>query len=402
MSWEWKNLSDVCHIAMGKTPSRSNKKYWDEDKTSNNVWLSIADLTNAKSKYISDSKEYVSDLGAGLFKPVAKGTLLMSFKLSIGKLAFAGTELRTNEAIVALPIKNDRQLLKAFLYYYLSYYDWDKEAGNDVKVKGKTLNKEKIKNIKIPLPSLSTQQKIVEKLDAIFAEIDRATVATESNIKNTKALFQSYLTEVFDSLDTSRLYKLDDVVTRLTNGYVGATKNIYLETGIPYLLARHVKNNVLTFDERTFISDEFNKKNKKSILKADDVLLVQSGHIGHSAVVPLKHEGHNCHAMIVITTIKEILSGEFLSLYFQSNKMKNLFEKMRTGSTIKHLNCGDVKLLMIPIPSREEQENIIAKAKDIGSHVSSVKEKILAKSVQLKLLRKAFLISAFSGELVKE
>ncbi|NDD67260.1 restriction endonuclease subunit S, partial [bacterium] len=174
MSWEYKNLSEVCSIAIGKTPSRSNKSYWDVEKKTNNVWLSIADISSAKSKTISNSKEYVSDIGASLFKPVVKGTLLMSFKLSLGKLAYAGTDLRTNEAIVALPIKNSMQLLNEFLYYYLSFYDWDKEAGNDIKVKGKTLNKEKLKNIKVPLPPLPTQQTIVAKLDALSEEVTKS------------------------------------------------------------------------------------------------------------------------------------------------------------------------------------------------------------------------------------
>lgn len=77
------------------------------------------------------------------------------------------------------------------------------------------------------------------------------------------------------------------------NGYVGPTRTIYQESGVPYLLARHVKNNRLVFDGKTFSSDEFNRRNKKSMLKAGDVLLVQSGHIGHSAVVTDDHEGHN-------------------------------------------------------------------------------------------------------------
>ncbi|PCH67648.1 MAG: hypothetical protein COC01_05410 [Bacteroidetes bacterium] len=154
-------------------------------------------------------------------------------------------------------------------------------------------------------------------------------------------------------------YKLHLLVNRLTNGYVGQTKNIYQDTGIPYLLARHVKNNVLTFDGRTFVSDEFNLKNKKSILKEGDVLLVQSGHIGHSAVVPKEHEGHNCHSMIVMTPKKNFLTGDFLSLYFFSPFMQQMFESLKTGSTIKHLNCKVVREINIALPSLAEQQRIV-------------------------------------------
>ncbi len=395
MTWAVRRLSEICEINLGKTPSRSNKLYWDAEKVTSNIWVSIADLTRLNGQYISDSKEYISVQGASLFRPVKAGTLLMSFKLSIGKLAYAGCDLYTNEAIVALPIKNKNEINPNFLYYYLQSYDWDKETENDIKLKGKTLNKAKLKEIKVPVPSLLIQQKIVEKLDEIFAEIDKAIVATEANIKNAETLFQSYLAEVFDGNKNSKTCILGDVVTRLTNGYVGATKNIYLDSGIPYLLARHVKNNVLSFDGKTFISNEFNTKNKKSILKEDDVLLVQSGHIGHSAVVTKEHEGHNCHAMIVISTIKDILSGKFLSLYFQSSYMKQVFEDMRTGSTIKHLNCGDVRLLEIPVPSIEEQNKIVKKSEEIDVLIKSIAENKIMKTRQLNYLRSRVLENAF-------
>ncbi|MEJ7591177.1 MAG: restriction endonuclease subunit S [Planctomycetaceae bacterium] len=153
--------------------------------------------------------------------------------------------------------------------------------------------------------------------------------------------------------------RLGDVVTRLTNGYVGPTRNIYIESGIPYLLARHVRSNSLAFDGKTFISEEFNTKNKKSKLKTGDVLLVQSGHIGHSAVVPKEHEGHNCHAMIVITPIDDGVTGEFLSLYFNSPEMQEKFQDIRSGSTVPHLTCKEVKELAIPVPPLAEQRRIV-------------------------------------------
>lgn len=153
--------------------------------------------------------------------------------------------------------------------------------------------------------------------------------------------------------------RLGDVVTRLTNGYVGPTRDIYLESGVPYLLARHVKDNKLDFDGRTFVSPAFNEKHKKSRLKAGDVLLVQSGHIGHSAVVSEAHEGHNCHAMIVISPVAGVLSGPFLSLHFNSPQTRRKFDEIRSGSTVPHLTCGAVKEMQIPVPPLAEQQRIV-------------------------------------------
>lgn len=166
--------------------------------------------------------------------------------------------------------------------------------------------------------------------------------------------------QLAEAISSGRLcskQRLGDLVTRLTNGYVGPTRDIYCSTGVPYLLAKHVKNNRLEFDGQTFITGAFNAANAKSILREGDVLLVQTGHIGHSAVVPKLHDGHNCHAMIVITPKPELF-GPYLSYYFSSSAGQAAFKRIQTGATLKHLNCRDVKEMLIPMPPLNEQKRI--------------------------------------------
>ena len=178
-NWQTKKLGDLCQIELGKTPSRSNGTFWDREKTTTNVWLSIADLLNSEDNIVSDSKEYVSGKGAKICKVVKSGTLLVSFKLTLGRLAFAGRDLFTNEAIAALTIKSKKDLSKEFLFYFLSYFDWNSATDGDVKIKGRTLNKEKLKEILIPLPPLMGQQRIVAILDEAFANIAKAKENSE-------------------------------------------------------------------------------------------------------------------------------------------------------------------------------------------------------------------------------
>ena len=193
--------------------------------------------------------------------------------------------------------------------------------------------------------------------------------------------------------------RLGDVVSRLTNGFVGPTRNIYHESGVPYLLARHVKNNRLLFDGRTFISDEFNRKNKKSMLKAGDVLLVQSGHIGHSAVVTEEHEGHNCHAMIVISPVDGAFIGPFLSLFFNSSGMKEKFQEIRSGSTVPHLTCGEVRELKIPLPDLAAQHRLVAHSRELDQETQSLESLYTRKLAALDELKQSLLQQAFSGKL---
>src|SRR5690606_17530749 len=104
--WSWKmktaRLGDLVEITIGRTPSRSDDSLWDKDKSTGNVWLSIADMPTSGNRRISNSKEYISDAAARSFAVVPKGTLLVSFKLTLGRLAYADIDLRTNEAIAAL------------------------------------------------------------------------------------------------------------------------------------------------------------------------------------------------------------------------------------------------------------------------------------------------------------
>ncbi|MGB1159327.1 MAG: restriction endonuclease subunit S [Porticoccaceae bacterium] len=144
MEWPLVKLGDICRIELGKTPSRGDVSLWDKEKKGSNIWLSIADLPLTEKPVMLDSKEYISDKGAGLCKVIPAGTLMVSFKLSLGRLAYAGTDLFSNEAIASLYTGKDIDIAKDYLYWALTNFDWDKAVGADVKVKGKTLNKAKL------------------------------------------------------------------------------------------------------------------------------------------------------------------------------------------------------------------------------------------------------------------
>jgi type I restriction enzyme S subunit len=126
---------------------------------------------------------------------------------------------------------------------------------------------------------------------------------------------------------------------------------------------------------------------------------VQSGHIGHSAVVPEEHEGHNCHAMIVISPIDEVVSGPYLSMMFNTPSMRETFQGIRTGSTVPHLTCKMVKELMLDIPSREVQDRIIAQAGELRVRTESAKKRYEADISDIAALRQSLLQKAFAGEL---
>jgi type I restriction enzyme S subunit len=178
--WTTKRLGQICEIAMGRTPPRLDPAMWGEG----HVWLSIADLT---AKVVENSKEQVTDLAATLMTVIPKGTLLMSFKLSIGRLCFAGCDLFTNEAICSF---NKLQANAEFLFYQLGRTDFSlygKQA-----VKGYTLNKESLSLVEVPLPPPDEQAAIAASL----SDLDVELAALESRRDKTCALKQAMMQEL--------------------------------------------------------------------------------------------------------------------------------------------------------------------------------------------------------------
>jgi type I restriction enzyme S subunit len=178
--WKVKRLGEICEISMGRTPSRLNPAFWG----AGNVWLSIADL---HGKVLSSSKEQITPLGASSMRLIPKGTLLMSFKLSIGRLCFAGCDLYTNEAICGF---NNLLANSDYLYYALSRTDFSlygKQA-----VKGYTLNKKSLALVEVPLPSNEEQAAIATILSSMDAELSDV----ENRLAKTRDLKQGMMQEL--------------------------------------------------------------------------------------------------------------------------------------------------------------------------------------------------------------
>lgn len=163
-SWRWSQLGKIVEINIGKTPSRTEPKYWGEDIP----WVSIADLS--ENNHISTTKEMISDTGfEKSFRSVASkaGTLLYSFKLTIGKMSIIDIDAVHNEAIASL--STGYPILTEYLFRALRAID-PLENTNQA-VMGKTLNSQSLAILPVPLPPLAEQSRIVQKVDEIFALI---------------------------------------------------------------------------------------------------------------------------------------------------------------------------------------------------------------------------------------
>jgi type I restriction enzyme S subunit len=160
-------LKQLFDLQMGKTPKRKESKYW---KNGVNDWISISDLSNSR-KYINQTSEKITDIAvreSGI-KVIPKNTVVMSFKLSIGKVAITEHDMYSNEAVMAFHDRGIETILPEYLYYLLSSKDWNEGANKAVK--GITLNKTTLSNIKIKIHKASEQAEIIKILSNIEGQI---------------------------------------------------------------------------------------------------------------------------------------------------------------------------------------------------------------------------------------
>ena len=179
-------LGEVCEIRIGKTPNRSQTLYWGGDYP----WLSISDM---KGKILCTTKEKITQEAVEKEKMqiVSKGTVVMSFKLSIGKVGILAENMYTNEAIANFVVKNNKMLFNEYLYYALQGMNFD--SLTDRAVMGKTLNKAKLNNLSIVYNEPFMQQQIVLRLDGVNKLIE----SRKQQLSELSKLVKSRFNEMF-------------------------------------------------------------------------------------------------------------------------------------------------------------------------------------------------------------
>ena len=167
-NWCWCRFSNIVSMTIGKTPARGEQTYWINGKYN---WVSISDMVDGGS--ISTTKEKVSDWAVKevFSAPISeKGSLLMSFKLSIGKTSILDIDAYHNEAIITIrPVIDKEYVMRNYLFKVLPLIANLGESKDAIK--GKTLNSKSLSNLLIPLPPLQEQQRIIEQMNRLSKQL---------------------------------------------------------------------------------------------------------------------------------------------------------------------------------------------------------------------------------------
>lgn len=198
----------------------------------------------------------------------------------------------------------------------------------------------------------------------------------------------------FDSDGEWEETKLRELFQYIGNAFVGTATPYYVESGHFYLESNNIKDGQINYNTEVFINDEFYQKQKNKWLQTGDMVMVQSGHVGHAAVIPENLNNSAAHALIMFRNPSENLESHFLNYQYQTTKAKEKIKTITTGNTIQHILASDMKEYKVYISNIEEQKKIGNFFRTIDSLLTLHQHKL----DKLKDLKKAYLTEMFLAE----
>ena len=356
---EYKKLGEICNFIAGGTPLKSKIEYW---KDGNIPWIKISDL---KEKYVKFSDEKITKEGLekSSAKILEKGTILYTIFASVGKVAILDIEATTNQAIVGINLKKDIFVDKNFLYYFLCSIE------NNIKnqargVAQNNINISILKNINIPIFSLSLQKNIVKMLSEVENLLE--------NLKRKKSLVsilnKSLFTRMFGDIKTNdknwEILEIKEVSNILTRG---KTPKYTLFSNIFVINQACVYWDKIKYENIKFHIEEENLL----FLKNKDILInsTGTGTLGRMNIMKnIINEKFtiDSHVMLLRLKKEKVLPIYFINTFMGEEYQKELILKCVNGSTNQiELSKEKFSKLKIPVPPIELQNKFAERIEKI-------------------------------------
>ena len=404
-NWVWVRLGGITQVIGGGTPSTSKKEYYDGGTIS---WLSPVDLSNYNDIYISRGNKMITleGLNNSSAKLLPKDTVCLTSRAPIGYVAIAENELSTNQGFKSfLPSPT---YLARFLYWYLK---GNKEL-LESKASGTTfleLSASKAATIEFPLPPLSEQQRIVERIEELFAKLDEAKerlqeVADSFAVRKAAILHKAFMGELTKQWrrengvsDESWEEKTIGEICKIGSGGTPSRKHEeYYNGNIPWIKTGELAWNVITESEE-YITDEAVANSSAKMHFAGSVLVAMYGQgltRGKAAIL-----GINATTNQAVCALQplELLTSEFLFYYFMKNYWQ--FREEAVGGNQPNYSAKMISNWLINLPTLPEQHEIVRLIDDLLARERAAQQAAEQALASIDLMKKSILARAFRGEL---
>ena len=388
--WRETSLGEIARVEIGRTPARKEKSYWDPEKTTNNRWATIRDV---KSKFVGETAEHISEIGVRHSRAqlIPTGTLLMSFKLTLGRAAITSYPMYTNEALAAFYHNNGAST--EYLYYLLP--NLALEESSDRAVKGRTLNKGKLRALRLMLPPLSEQRKIA----AILSSIDNSIEKTQAVIDQTQVVKRGIMEELatgglpgwHSALKKTAIASVPEewrvlpaakaLAAKPRNGRSPRARAT--PPGVPtFSIAAVRRGRVDIFGNLKYV-DLTDEQAKEFRIHQGDILVVRGNAnealLGRCGVVNAYPDGCIYPDILMRLIPNENFDSRYFAYLWNTDLIHSqLRAKAKTTSGTLKINQSDVSTVLLPCPKLAEQSRIVRVVKGIDQFDSKSREALSA------------------------
>lgn len=396
MSWDYVTLGEVATVGAGN--SAPQDEYLFVNGLHN--FYRTSDVGRIRNGFISDATDKLNGEGIKGLKIHPKGTILfpksgastfLNHRVMLEKEGYVSSHLATIKA-------NNEKLDDRFLLYFLTTID-AKTLVQDSNYP--SLKTSVVEKIRTPLPSLTTQYKLVAKLDAIFAQIDKATAAAETNAKNAEALFQSYLNQVFEKGGLGWTTTVLDKVCKVDRGSSPRPIKDYFtdsDDGVNWIkIGDTEEGGKYIFSTNQKITKVGAEKSR--YVEVGDFILTNSMSYGRPYIMRINGYIHD--GWFVLRLNKDI-DSEYFYYLLTSPYVQKQFKSLAAGSVVKNISGDLVKKTILPIPSTAEQKKLAEIFSEKQVLLKRLTDVYFEKKNDLSLLKNSILKKAFNGELFRE
>lgn len=390
MRMQYKTIGEICTVVSGTTPKSDKAEYWG----GNLIWITPAELKEGNA-VIYDSVRHITKAAvkASALKPFPKGTVILSSRAPIGKVAIAGTQMYCNQGFKNLICSE--VIYNGYLYYYLKA----KTAYLNSLGRGATfreISKQIVEKIKIPVPSMQEQHRIAD----ILFKIDALMGKRQQQAEKLDELVKARFVEMFGDPVRNCLHTAARPMTEICQIIDGDRGKNYPKADdffdkgdCLFLNAKNVTKAGFNFDECMFITKDKDNVLRKGKLQRGDIILTTRGTIGNLAFytddVPYSDIRINS-GMVILRMNREYINPIYFIEQFKM-QLENIKRKIASGTAQPQLPISTMNKIKVIIPDIRLQANFA----NFVHEVDREKERIQRSAALLETLKRSLMQQYF-------
>lgn len=411
-NWCWTRITVITDILNG---------FAFKSQHYSSAGIRIIRITNVQDGFIQDKKpvyyplESQKEITPFMLKD---GDFLMSLTGNVGRVAIIDASFlpaALNQRVACLRIKSEDSVRKEYIFYFCLQKQFVSDCIKSAKGSAQlNMSTEWLKEYPIPLPPLAEQQRIVDRIESLFAKLNEAKEKAQAVLDSFETRKAAILHKAFTGeltakwreehgvgMESWHLRTIGEVCENVKVGIVIKPSQYYVpqNEGTPAFRSANVRECRIDDFDWVYLNEKGMKDNSRSIVHTGDVLVVRSGNPGTACVVPERFDGYNAIDILIAVPNKKIIVSDYLCYYTNSPLGKKTVEIGKRGIALTHFNVKGFSQMPINIPTIPEQVVIVRTLGDLFAQEQQSKEAAESVLDQIDLMKKSILARAFRGEL---